>query len=257
LTSSSSVADTTLWRVAAASVVGVSHQTTGTPCQDAHAVSVLPNGLLVVAVSDGAGSATHSDLGSQSAVRTALASLATLQADAPDSWSDALNDALRASRIALEHLANANTVELRDLACTLILTIASADHLAVAQIGDGAVVVQWADGTLETASKPQHGEHFNETTFLTGPNGVAEGQFVAHPRRVDGIAVLTDGLEHLALTRPEDAPHPPFFSPLFRYCGARTSADATSPELTSFLSSPKVSGRADDDLTLVLATRVP
>lgn len=62
------------WRVAAASVEGTSHTKQGTPCQDAMTVKFFHEGggreVLVIVVSDGAGSAKYSDVGSSLACST-------------------------------------------------------------------------------------------------------------------------------------------------------------------------------------------
>src|SRR5215471_20509286 len=57
----------TEWRFASATVIGSSHVTTGTPCQDHYRCRVFRNGadepIIAVAVSDGAGSATRGEDG--------------------------------------------------------------------------------------------------------------------------------------------------------------------------------------------------
>ena len=77
--------DSTSWNVVGASVQGTSHQQNDDiPCQDAHGYRVLLNGVIVIAVADGAGSATRSDEGAQRAVKQALDSLERdLAYDAP------------------------------------------------------------------------------------------------------------------------------------------------------------------------------
>ncbi|MGB3559461.1 MAG: protein phosphatase 2C domain-containing protein, partial [Geitlerinemataceae cyanobacterium] len=62
----------TNWRVVAASVCGTSHQKRSQPCQDAHCWQITPEGVLVAAVADGAGSAAFGEVGAQKAVRTAV-----------------------------------------------------------------------------------------------------------------------------------------------------------------------------------------
>jgi hypothetical protein len=55
------------WRIALASEVGTSHKAASTPCQDFadHAIIETSFGqVLIVAVSDGAGSAAYSNVGS-------------------------------------------------------------------------------------------------------------------------------------------------------------------------------------------------
>jgi serine/threonine protein phosphatase PrpC len=56
------------WKYASSSVTGTSHIHTETPCQDAHVCEFISGSkfdCLVLAVADGAGSATHSDIGSR------------------------------------------------------------------------------------------------------------------------------------------------------------------------------------------------
>ncbi|MBC8229713.1 SUMF1/EgtB/PvdO family nonheme iron enzyme [bacterium] len=60
------------WKVLGASVRGTSHTKSGQPCQDAHAWVKLPDGTLVAAVSDGAGSAALAEVGADSAVKAAV-----------------------------------------------------------------------------------------------------------------------------------------------------------------------------------------
>src|SRR5258707_14993460 len=63
------------WRIAAACSVGTSHDLTGMPCQDSFGVELLETSsdvVLISVVSDGAGSAAHSERGSKAAVETAM-----------------------------------------------------------------------------------------------------------------------------------------------------------------------------------------
>jgi len=61
-------------------------------------------------------------------------------------------------------------------------------------------------------------------------------------------------LQMLALKIPEGTPHGPFFAPLFRFSGTVKEDSDAKEQLESFLRSPRVSERTDDDLTLLLAT---
>ena len=70
------------------------------------------------------------------------------------------------------------------------------------------------------------------------------------------IAILSDGLQMLALKIPEYMPHAPFFSPLFRFVAEVTDETEAKEQLEAFLRSPRVRKRTDDDLTLLLATLV-
>ena len=131
------------WRVVGAVAPGTSHERLGLPCQDALAYQAGEQSLLV-ALSDGAGTAERSQYGAQTAVQSALDSLvAALEAGLPAGqadWQEALSAAFTAARSALESLAEIEEQLLRDYAVTLIVVAVIRDRLAVAQLGDGVVV---------------------------------------------------------------------------------------------------------------------
>lgn len=88
---------------------GVSHERMGMPCQDAQDYRVLPDGTLLVALADGAGSAAFSDQGARCAVKAALARLGDLlQNGRPgdnETWRRLLEDVFGAARGAVLDLA--------------------------------------------------------------------------------------------------------------------------------------------------------
>lgn len=251
---------TTVWRVAATSVRGASHARSDQECQDAHAIVLLPNGTLVAAVADGAGSAAISEVGSALAVAAAVAAIgaaATLpSATDENGWQALLTDAARLALLRLEAEAEKRKVDLNALATTLLLAVATPETTAVLQIGDGAIVVGDADGGASALTFPLHGEYANTTVFLTGPDALATAQFGLHPA-VTHLALFSDGLQRIALDMATGAPFAPFFLPLFRFVANESEATAAQAQLTAFLSSPRVQERSDDDITLVLAARLP
>jgi hypothetical protein len=75
---------------------------------------------------------------------------------------------------------------------------------------------------------------------------------------MQALAVMSDGLTRLALKRPTNEPHLPFFKPLFAFVEASAPSNdgaQASEALTAFLASPRVCERTDDDKALVLALR--
>lgn len=141
----------------------------------------------------------------------------------------------------------------RDLATTLIVLLADADGAAAAQIGDGAVVFVDEADRMEALTRPPEAEYANETTFLTSPDALKTPQVAFRAGRLTALAVFTDGLQRLALRLPEGEPHPPFFTPLFRFAAEVEDPTSAQAQLTAFLKSPRIMERADDDLTLLLA----
>jgi hypothetical protein len=234
------------WRVLGASVRGTRHVREGTPCQDAHAWRVLPSGSVALAVADGAGSAPHAAAGAAAAARAAIDALA---ADGD------LDTALAAALAAIEAEAARRNAQPRELATTLILALAGDGGVSAVQVGDGALVVEGSDG-MHSVTVPMGGEFVNETVFLTSPGALDAVQRSSWSGTPLHLAAFSDGLQGLALRRPDHAPHAPFFAPLFRFAGETADAQAGEAELAAFLAGPRVTARADDDLTLVIAARI-
>jgi len=252
----------TNWQVIGAAVQGLSHQKQGLPCQDALEYRCLPGGALLVALADGAGSATHSELGARAAVQAAMDWLAfSLERSQPTEccdWVDLFWETFESARAALIQLAEERDEPLCDFATTLTCLAATPEQLIVGQLGDGAVVARGADGNLDTVTTSQRGEYANETYFLTQEQALEQIaiQVINLPMRA--LAVMSDGLTRLALKRPTNEPHLPFFKPLFAFVEAwPPSNDGTqaSEALAAFLASPRVCERTDDDKALVLALR--
>lgn len=247
------------WRAVAASVRGTSHEKTRQPCQDAYHWDILPEGVLVAAAADGAGSATLADVGADVAARTAVDAIIQREAALPeddDGWRSLLTEALKAAREAIEVEVVAHEVTERDLATTLILVVATPELVAAAQIGDGALVAGDVEGNVIGLTAPQTGEYINQTTFLVSPDALNTAQLTVWRGAAAHVAILSDGLQMLALKMPEGTPHAPFFSPLFRFVAGMTDETEAKEQLEAFLRSPRVRERVDDDLTLLLAALV-
>jgi hypothetical protein len=230
------------WRALGASVAGAGHLARGIGCEDASAVEVTDDGTLLIAVADGAGSAARSSEGSTRAVAAAM--------DALRSGADVCA-VMHAARRALEPVTSGE--RMGDLATTLLVVRAGVAGIETAQVGDGAVVVRCGD-ELSVHAADDKGEYLNETVFLTSA-GWREALRVdtAEASAVDGIAVLTDGLQLVALDLATGTPHAPFFAPFFSF----VADDGDVEQLVAFLGSERVQARTDDDVTLVVATLVP
>jgi hypothetical protein len=252
------------WQVIGAAVQGLSHQKLDLPCQDAMKYHCLPGGILLVALADGAGSAIHAELGAQAAVQASLDWLIPcLENDRPVEcceWEELIWETFQNARTALEQLAQGEQEEpIRSFATTLTCLVATPQQLIVGQLGDGAVVAAGEDGSLHAVTTLQRGEYANETNFLTQDQALDLVAIQVLDEQVRSLAVMSDGLTRLALKRPENVPHAPFFKPLFAFVKSSASSNddtQASDALKEFLSSPRVCERTDDDKTLVLARRV-
>lgn len=249
------------WRVVSAAVQGVSHVRQDLPCQDAAGYQVRADGVLVIALADGAGSARFSELGAVFAVEEALRVLS----DAPDRfaeeerWEELLREVFSAARQAVMQLAenpeSGEPASPREYACTLTCAIAMGDRLAVGQVGDGAAVAVDANGDLFALTRLQRGEYANETHFLVEEDALDHLVIEVTDRPVKALAVMSDGLIRLALKMPSQEPHAPFFQPLFRFVESVEDGVSADQQLAGFLNSERVNARTDDDKSLVLAVR--
>jgi hypothetical protein len=254
-----SALEITGWQVVGAAAAGTSHDRLGLPCQDALAYQTDGH-RLIVALSDGAGTADRSHFGAQTAVEAALdAAWVALEAGEPsesEGWQEILSAAFTAARLALESLAELEAQPLRAYAATLILLVATADLSAVAQIGDGAVVAGETPDDLFLVSRAQRGEYANETYFLTQEDAFEHMQITVVNKSLNALAVMSDGLTRLAIQLPDHTPHLRFFQPLFAFTANAQEEEQAARHLEEFLTSERVCARTDDDKSLVLAVRL-
>jgi Protein phosphatase 2C len=241
-----------MWKLVYGSVQGTSHVQSGQPCQDSCAGTIVGM-TLFAGCSDGAGSAELSQLGSRAAVdRFMEEATRWLAGTAPDreaieSWVDAAR-----SRVIEEAAAQGATP--RQLACTLLGSLVGDGWAAFVQIGDGVIVFDGEAG-YELAFWPDNGEYANTTRFLTDDDYRKHLRIEIVTRQVSELAVLTDGLQMLALDFTQARVHDRFFAPLFRTVRDGADEEVLRASLLEFLNSKRVNNRTDDDKTLLLATR--
>jgi len=142
----------------------------------------------------------------------------------------------------------------RELATTLCVAIIAPTRSVFFQIGDGAMILGH-HGLYGVVFWPQSGEYVNSTNFLTSDEYKQQLEFLATTTCCSDVALLTDGLERLALRFDSQTPHPPFFDPLFRALRAADDDVRLNKDLRRFLGTDSVQKRSDDDKTLILASR--
>jgi hypothetical protein len=247
------------WKVLAGSVPGTSHQQCGGLCQDYwqfRLTDARERGFIVLVCADGAGSASHSHLGAGLACRTILSNAAaTLDMGLPVSaiTSDIMRGWYESARCRLSLEACVAGVDLREFASTLLIAVADNECAVFGQLGDGAIVFRVDEG-YQIAFWPQSGEYVNTTNFLTSRDFLkhVEIRMVAPPP--NELALLTDGLQPLALHYATRTVHAPFFDPMFATLRKDLDPNQLELPLKQFLSSKSVADRTEDDITLILAT---
>ena len=247
-----------MWRFATARVTGSSHLRAGTPCQDRLACVVLPDGTLVAAVSDGAGSAPLADVGAEVAVQTVLDEIRHGLKDGRPDMNCALRRAALRAREAVLSRALEDGEEASSYASTLLALVEAPEGGAALQIGDGVIVVGGGRDDWSWMFWPEHGEYANTTRFLTDDDAAEHLRVEAFPSALTDIAVMTDGLEPLALHYATHTVHGPFFRGMFQpllESDGSAELNHLSVSLEHFLASERVRMRTDDDMSLILATR--
>jgi hypothetical protein len=241
-----------MWKLVYGSARGTSHAISGQPCQDACGGRII-GASLVAACSDGAGSAELSHLGSTAAVERFIEAAAEDLGDAAPS-RESIESWVDAARERVLEKATARDTTPRQLACTFLAAIAGEGWAAFVQIGDGVIVFD-GEAAYQFAFWPDNGEYANTTRFLTEDDYRQHLRIEVIERPVFELALLTDGLQMLALDFAQTRVHSPFFVPLFRTVRNGPDEEALRASLLEFMDSKRVNDRTDDDKTLLLATR--
>lgn len=243
-----------------ASVVGASHFRESRGCEDSCFGAFLEPRVTVLAVADGLGSVTFGALGSRVAVRAAVVGALERIATFPKSSLDGVARAAvgSARRALLVHsrqmrVEGHESVEARDLACTLVVAVCKDSNVAVAQIGDGAVVA-CTEGRILVLSGPTGSEYVNEVIPLTSSRFREHLRVVGPVSNVTSVALFTDGCQRSFTARHGDQLEAfnGFFEPLFKYCHEYSDSPELLDQLRAFLESPRLTGVSDDDKTLLV-----
>ena len=171
------------WQLAAASVRGKLHAHRALWREDSFAIGTAENASgswSICIVSDGAGSAPLSRVGSNLACQVAMGDLAgslgDIEALSEDINADlprikaALVGAGKAALQAIYREADKRNQPANAFAATLLIlvrrSVGAAQLCAALQVGDGAIALDCASG-LKLLGAADHGQHSSETRFLT------------------------------------------------------------------------------------------
>lgn len=222
----------------------------------------MPDGdVLLAIVADGAGSAKQAEIGSALACRCIRRSVASFL---EESYLDQVTRRtvgkwVHAFQREIAAIASDSGLRVRDYACTLLAAMVGETRAVFFQVGDGSIVAADAEeGTYGHIFWPERGEYENATFFATDRRFAANLQFASVRRNIVEVAMFSDGLQRLALDFRKTMPHEPFFRGVFPAVRTMTaeSTEQLNQALGSFLSSPRINARTDDDKTLILASRV-
>lgn len=250
------------WKAIRRSATGTSHKKQQLPCQD-YGHFIICHNVILGAVADGAGSAKYSDVGAKLTVETVLNELLQLgeytlylhysPLPLPDEQARTIfTNTLKKVVKTLQEQAASSDYSVNDLACTLLVFLATPNWVAAMQIGDGFIVARLQEGEHQLLFPPDKGEFINETTFVTSANALNEMQVRVLPGQQKFICASTDGLERVAIRMSDWTPFSPFFQPLEEYLVETCNPELEDEYIRNFLDSERLNAKTDDDKTLLL-----
>ena len=193
------------WRHSGASITGRSHEREGADCQDAwsaHFAGCGQSCILAACVCDGAGSAKNGRAGAKLASAMLARWLAENfeRAISEAGEADALFEAFRFVRKAVERQAAQDEGSIGGYACTLVaVAVSAAGQWLAWHLGDGGIIVQFPD-SIRVLSRPRKGEFANVTHFITDADVHTQVECYnsrTYGANIDpiGFALFSDGIE--------------------------------------------------------------
>ena len=246
------------WKVFFASATGKHHLVNNAPCQDAGHYAVIDDTLIGV-VCDGAGSTSHGQDGAEffsnriiELISEAIRS-GEFAHDAQPDYRDFLSEIIDHARAELANTADAEQLEPRDYACTLVGCLLSRKGGCFFHIGDGFAIYMKEDGEC-VLSHPENGEYSNETYFVTDEDWSEHLRLTSLSEIGDGglIGLMSDGASPFAVNRLRTGFFRPFIDPVMAYLRNATEPNG-SQALKNVLEDEKTFAITSDDKTLLLA----
>ena len=186
-----------MWKCVSCAVQGKGHKRDDIPCQDM-TYELVQNGVHVIVLADGAGSARFSHYGAQRLVKEASEYLV-------NHFEDCINceNLCLLKRTIIDFLVRALKEEsqirgcsIHDLASTLLIAAVDETRYFLLHIGDGVIGCLDA-GKLEVASTPDNGEFANVTTFVTSENAISSMRlFRGDLNEKNAFVLMSDGTGH-------------------------------------------------------------
>lgn len=240
------------WKTICCAVQGRGHAKKNIPCQDKVARRE-ENGISVIALADGAGSAKFSHYGAECVVNRIAAFVADRFFDlvAQENALKVAQEILSIAAQALRNEAELWECAVNDLAATLLVAAVSDEKYFLAHLGDG-VIGYINDEGLKVASAPDNGEFSNETVFVTSANAAAHMRiYKGALKSISGFILMSDGSEHSFYNKRKKILAPVVKRLMHRTC--LISAEILTPQLEEALRTVVAENTQDDCSVAILA----
>ncbi|MBF0120755.1 MAG: protein phosphatase 2C domain-containing protein [Desulfobacterales bacterium] len=212
-----------LIKVAGEAVIGRSHERCGTPCQDKYYTWRSKDKKWAgIALSDGAGSSTYSQIAAEFAVNSIIPFVYEHFNYFYKNPSNAGKQIVEFLLNVLSKIAKENKLMLNDMACTLlfVLILRKKDfiHYLAGHIGDGTIFFE-RDKNVEVLSEPERGEYANTTIFLTSKNSESKLRIYSGIlRRPAGFMIMSDGTAETLYIKRVKSPNQAYCQQIFNWC---------------------------------------
>lgn len=183
-----------MWKTISHEQRGRSHIKNHTPCQDKTFVH-RENGVCVIALADGAGSASYSEYGAEIVTKSICSYVGKHFNDMFESdqlypiKQDIIHYLLEQLHLKSEEIE----CSIHELASTLLVAAVHQDRYLLMHLGDG-VVGYVKNEELKVASKPENGEYTNSTLFVTSKNAIHHlKMFKGYLNGISSFILMSDG----------------------------------------------------------------
>jgi hypothetical protein len=276
------------WVVAYASIIGNGHIANNLPCQDSCTNKQLNETWGIAVVADGAGSASHSELGSNFVARNTAHCFEEVllrkgwhsaqELPTEEEWRQEALNALQIVRQRLKQYADNQELSYGELACTVLVVLYAPFGILTTHIGDGRAAYSTAPNDWKALIEPFRGNEVNATVFITSNIWTQEGvdKYVASAvikQPIRAFALLSDGCEKGSFEvniwdeeqqkyHDPNRPYTRFFEPnvqgLLQLHKEQKSQEEINSIWGSFLTNGNKSFKHEtDDKTMILAIAVP
>lgn len=185
-----------MWKIVKCEVQGKSHIKNNVPCQD-KTFSVSRNGVNIIALADGAGSAKLSHFGAKCVTEFVCNEFAD-NFDRFYNYDDGVTvkkELISKILLSLDKVAKQQNDDIKEFASTLMFVAVKDDKFIISHIGDG-VIGYLNKGELKIASEPDNGEFINTTVFTTSKTAILSMKLLkGNLGNINGFVLMSDGTE--------------------------------------------------------------
>ncbi|MDR2511317.1 MAG: protein phosphatase 2C domain-containing protein [Bacteroidales bacterium] len=275
------------WIIVGASVIGNGHISAKLPSQDNHKYENLGEGWGIAIVSDGAGSAEYSHIGSKIVTERGIAHFKALiekegwlknnELPSDAKWLQLSYATLKAVHNDMDAFAKVHNILLKSLYATAIVVIHTPNGMLATHIGDGRAGYKNRQSEWKALITPHKGEEANQTIFVPSdfwniPNYVMSGVLVPESvvirEKPFAFTLMSDGCESSAwqyYTKDEttgkffdpNKPYPAFFDSLSEtlqsFRNDKTALKERERKWANFITAGNESLKKElDDKTMIL-----